>query len=329
MRQYGGNSTMRELQLGWHMPSFPVDGSSGPAFIKQIHHTLERIHRHVDSVWVDDHLMPWATWQPKDTPYLECLTTIAYFAAAYPTLTFGASVLCQSYRNPGLLAKMVANLQLLTGGRFIFGIGAGWMEEEYRAYNFDFPPPRVRLAQLEEAIQVVKHLWTESPASYAGTYYRVDNAYCAPRPDSIPPLLIGGGGEQRTLRLVAQYADWWNIPGGTAHNYAHKLEVLRQHCATVGRDYDTICKTWSAEAIAVAETEAEAQRIAAASPYTTDPIVGTPAHVAEQLQAFVALGVEYLIVRLVDFPQTAGIELFVQEVMPRLRMTRAAQEDAA
>jgi alkanesulfonate monooxygenase SsuD/methylene tetrahydromethanopterin reductase-like flavin-dependent oxidoreductase (luciferase family) len=131
------------------------------------------------------------------------------------------------------------------------------------------------------------------------------------------------------LRLVAQYADWWNIPGGTVHNYAHKLEVLRQHCAAVGRDYDAICKTWSAEAIAVAETEAEAQRIAAASPYTTDPIVGTPAHVAEQLQAFVDLGVEYLIVRLVDFPQTAGIELFVQEVMPRLRMARAAHEDAA
>ena len=315
---------MRELQWGWHMHSFPVDGSSGPAFIEQIHHTLERIHPHVDSIWVDDHLMPWATWQPKDTPYLECLTTIAYFAAAYPTLTFGASVLCQSYRNPGLLAKMVANLQLLTGGRFIFGIGAGWMEAEYRAYDFDFPPPPVRMAQLEEAIQVVKHLWTDSPASYAGAYYRIDNAYCAPRPDPIPPLLIGGGGERRTLRLVAHYADWWNIPGGTVRTYAHKLEVLRQHCAAVGRDYDTIRKTWSAEAIALAQTEAEAHRLAATSPYNnTDAIVGTPTQVAKQLQAFVDLGVDYFIVRLVDFPQTAGIELFVQEVLPRLRTTRA------
>ncbi len=314
---------MRELKLGWHMHSFPVDGSSGPAFVEQIHDTLQRIHPHVDSVWVDDHMMPWAGWQSKDTPYLECLTTIAYFAAAYPTLNFGASVICQSYRNPALLAKMAANLQLLTRGRFIFGIAAGWMEQEYRAYNYDFPPAPVRLHQLEEAIQVVKHLWTQSPASYTGRYYQIDNAYAEPRPDPIPPLLIGGGGERRTLRLVAQYADWWNIPGGTATNYAHKLNVLRRHCTTVGRDYDEIVKTWSAEAIAVAPTEAAVQRIAAASPYNGEhAIVGTPAQVAEQLRPFLDLGVEYLIVRVLDFPDTTGIELFVHEVMPRLRAAR-------
>ncbi len=311
---------MTPLKLGWHMPSFPVDGSDGPAFVAQIHRTLERIHPHIDSVWVDDHLMPWASWQPNSTPYLECLTTIAYFAAAYPTLHVGASVLCQSYRNPGLLAKMAANLQLLTGGRLLFGIGAGWMEEEYRAYNYDFPKASVRLAQLEEAIQVIKQLWTESPASFAGTYYRIDNAFAEPRPNPVPPLLIGGGGEQLTLRLVAKYADWWNIPGGTAENYAHKLDVLRQHCAAVGRSYDDIVKTWSAEAVAVAATEDEARRIAAASPYTNHPIVGTPVQVAEQLQAFVDLGVTYLIVRVLDFPDTTGIDLFVQEVMPRLRL---------
>ena len=313
---------MRELKFGWHMHSFPVDGSSGPVFIDQIHQTLQKIHQHVDSVWVDDHLMPWATWQPNDTPYLECLTTIAYFAAAYPTLQFGASVLGQSYRNPGLVAKMAANLQLLTGGRFLFGIGAGWMEPEYRAYNYDFPAPAVRLAQLEEAIQIVKRLWTDSPASFEGKHYRIDNAYSEPRPDPIPPLLIGGGGEQLTLRLVAKYADWWNLPGGTAENYAHKLDVLRGHCAAVGRDYDTILKTWSADAVAVAPTEAEARQIAAASPYNSNTIVGTPEQVARQLQVFVDLGVEYLIVRVLDFPATAGIELFVQDVMPRLRAAR-------
>ncbi len=310
---------MRKLKIGWHMHSFPVDSSSGPAFVGQIHHTLQTIHPYIDSVWVDDHLMPWATWQPNDTPYLECLTTIAYFAAAYPSLQFGASVLCQSYRNPGVLAKMAANLQLLTGGRFIFGIGAGWMEEEYRAYNIDFPPAPVRLAQLEEAIQVVKRLWTDAPASFAGTHYRVENAYCEPRPHPIPPLLIGGGGEQRTLRIVAEYADWWNFPGGTFENYAHKLDVLRRHCAAVGRDYDSIVKTWSAEAVAVAETEAEARRIAVASPYNSASIVGTPAQVAAQLKPFLDLGVEHLIVRLLDFPATAGIELFLREVLPRLR----------
>ena len=313
---------MSELKFGWHMHSFPVDSSSGPTFLDQIHHTLDRIHPYFDSVWVDDHMMPWAEWQSNDTPYLECTTTIAYFAAAYPSLKFGASVLCQSYRNPGLLAKMVANLQFVTGGRFLFGIGAGWMEEEYLAYDFDYPKPSVRIAQLEEAVQIVKVLWTQSPASFEGTYYRVQDAYCEPRPDPIPPVLIGGGGEQLTLRVVAKHADWWNISGGTYDNYAHKLDVLRQHCEAVGRDYDEIVKTWSAEAVAVAGTEAEAERIAAASPYNENSIIGTPTQVAEQLQAFVDLGVEHLIVRLLDFPDTKGIEMFAREVMPRLSVLR-------
>jgi alkanesulfonate monooxygenase SsuD/methylene tetrahydromethanopterin reductase-like flavin-dependent oxidoreductase (luciferase family) len=309
---------MDEVKFGWHMPSFPVDGSSGPAFFEQIHRTLERIHPQFDSVWVDDHLMPWAAWQPNDTPYLECITMLTHFATAYPNFKFGASVFCQSYRNPGLLAKTAATLQLLTGGRLIVGIGAGWMEEEYHAYNFEFPKPAVRIAQLEEAVQIVKKLWTESPASFEGVYYRLDNAYAEPRPDPVPPLLIGGGGEQLTLRVVAKYADWWNLSGGTVDNYAHKLEVLRRHCAAVGRDYDEIVKTWSAEAVAVAETEAEAQRIAAASPYSNQPVIGTPAQVAEQLQRFIDLGVTHLIVRVIDFPKLEGIELFAREVIPQL-----------
>jgi alkanesulfonate monooxygenase SsuD/methylene tetrahydromethanopterin reductase-like flavin-dependent oxidoreductase (luciferase family) len=309
---------MDNLKFGWHMPSFPVDGSDGSAFVEQIDRTLERVHPHFDSVWVDDHVMPWATWQSNDTPYLECITTIAYLAARYPSLNLGSSVLCQSYRNPALLAKMAANLQLLTGGRFIFGIGAGWMVEEYEAYNFDYPKASVRIAQLEEAVQIVKALWTESPASFEGKYYRIDNAYCEPRPDPIPPILIGGGGEQLTLRVVAKHADWWNIPGGTLENYAHKLGVLRGHCHVVGRDYDEIVKSWSAEAVAVAATREEAERIAAASPYDNNPIIGTPAEVAEQLQPFIDLGVRCLIVRLLDFPETAGIELFANEVMPLL-----------
>ncbi len=145
---------MRELRFGWHMPAFPVDGSNATAFVEQIHHILRRVHPHFDSVWVDDHLIPWLPDFSNDTPYVECLTTIAYLAAAHPTITFGASVVCQSYRNPALLAKMVANIQLLTGGRFLFGIGAGWMEEEYRAYNFGFPKGSVRVDQMEETIRV-------------------------------------------------------------------------------------------------------------------------------------------------------------------------------
>ena len=307
------------LKFGWHMHSFPVDGSDATQFMQQNIKMLDLVQAHVDSVWVDDHLWPWAPFQRDDTPYVECLTTIAYFAARYPTLKFGSSVLCQSYRNPGLMAKMVANLQWLTGGRFIFGIGAGWMAEEYAAYSYDFPKPSVRIAQLEEAIQVVNKLWHETPASFHGQYYQIQDAYLMPKPEPIPPLLIGGGGEQLTLRVVAKYADWWNIPGGSFENYKHKLGVLRQHCEAIGRDFDTIVKSWSAECVAVAPTEAEARQIAERTPYQNNPIYGTPTQVAEQLQAFVDLGVTYLIVRLVDFPNTAGMELFINEVMPQLQ----------
>ena len=126
------------------------------------------------------------------------------------------------------------------------------------------------------------------------------------------------GGEQKTLRLVAQHADWWNLPGGDLATYAHKLAVLREHCQAVGRNYDDIVKTWSAEAIVVAETEAEAARIAATSPFKNNTVFGTPSRVAEQLQAYVDLGVTYFIPRFVDFPNTVGAELFAQEVMPLL-----------
>jgi len=310
---------MHEVQFGWHMPSYPWDGSSGSAFVGQIHQILQRLQPQFDSVWVDDHMFPGVSWVSNDTPYLECLTTIAYLATIHPSLKFGASVVSQSYRNPALLAKMTANLQLLTGGRFLFGIGAGWMKEEYQAYNFDFPKASARVDQMEEAIQIIKQMWTKSPASFAGTYYCIEDAYCAPLPDPVPPLMIGGGGEQKTLRVVARYADWWNYPGGTLESYAHKLDVLRQHCQTVGRNYDEIIKTWSPEVIAIGETEAEANRIAEASPLKKDVLVGTPVQIAEQLQAFVDLGVERLIVRIVDFPSTAGVYLFAQAVIPLLR----------
>lgn len=307
---------MNKIGFGWHMPSFPADGSDGDAFLRQCEAMLDILHGRMDSVWVDDHFWPWATWQSPDTPYTEIVSTMAFYAARFPKLRWVSSMFCQAYRSPGVIAKTVANLQWLTGGRIVFGFGAGWMEPEYRAFGYDFPKPAVRIAQMEEAIQVIKRLWTESPANFAGRYYRIENAYCSPKPNPLPPLMIGGGGEQLTLRVVAQYADWWNHPGGALENYARKLDILRSHCDAVGRNYDDILKTYNAEFIAVAHSEAEARRIAAATPYRNSQIIGTPQQVAEQLHAFVDLGVRYFAVRLVDFPNPAGLELFIDEVMP-------------
>jgi alkanesulfonate monooxygenase SsuD/methylene tetrahydromethanopterin reductase-like flavin-dependent oxidoreductase (luciferase family) len=310
---------MTPIRFGWHMPAFPFHEADGPTFIAQIRAVLDAYGAHFDSVWVDDHVQPWHTSPDPDTAYLECVSTIATFAAWYPKLDFGASVFCQSYRNPALLAKTAANLQLLTGGRFIFGIGAGWMEREYRAYNYAFPSPGVRIAQLTETLEIVKRLWAGPAAAFEGAHYKITDAYCSPRPTPPPPIMIGGGGEQKMLRVVAQYADWWNLSGKTVAEFEHKLNVLRGHCDAVGRDFDTIVKTWSAENIVIADTDDEAARIATASPFPDNTMHGTAARVAEQLQAYIDLGVTHLILRFTDFPDTHVVERFVRDVMPRLK----------
>jgi alkanesulfonate monooxygenase SsuD/methylene tetrahydromethanopterin reductase-like flavin-dependent oxidoreductase (luciferase family) len=310
---------MADIRVAWHVPSFPVDGSSAALFARQITDVLDRVANDYDAAFIDDHFVPWAPWQGPETPYMEGVTTMSYLAGRYPQLKWGISVMGQSYRNPALMAKMGANLQWFTGGRYIHGVGAGWLEVDYRTYNYEFPAPAVRIAQLGEALEITKRMWAGSPATFHGKYYRIDNAYCSPAPDPAPPILIGGGGEQLTLRVVAKYADWWNLAGQTPEAYAHKMKVLAEHCDAVGRDFDSILKTWSSESIALAATEAEAQRIAAATPYRHSMIVGTPEQVAEQLQPWIDAGVRYFIVRLVDFPQPAGTELFARAVAPLLQ----------
>jgi alkanesulfonate monooxygenase SsuD/methylene tetrahydromethanopterin reductase-like flavin-dependent oxidoreductase (luciferase family) len=214
---------------------------------------------------------------------------------------------------------MVANLCAFIPGKVIFGIGAGWKDDEYRAYNWEFPKPSVRIRQLEETVEIAKRLWTADNVTYQGQHYQVHNAYLNPKPDPLPPIMIGGGGEQLTLRVVAKHADWWN-GGGTRETYAHKLDVLRGHCEAVGRDIATIKKTWQCECIAVARTQEAAERMAAASPFYSAPesaLIGTPDHVAAQIREWAALGVSQMQLRFADFPKTDGIRLFMDEVMPQ------------
>lgn len=308
---------MTHIKFGWRVPTFPVDGSQGSTFTNQITHTLEQIQDSFDSAWVADHLVPWADWEEDTTDLLECMATICYLAAAFPTLQFGNIVLCQSYRNPALLAKMASTLQTLSGGRFILGIGAGWKEDEYRAYDYEFPKASVRIAQLDEAVQIIRALWIDAPATFQGKYYSVRDAYCEPKPEPHPPILIGGGGEKLTLRVVAKYADWWNMPGTPPDVYAHKLTVLQGHCQAVGRNFDDIVKTWDG-GIAIAETEEDARQLADASPFGI-PIVGTPDTVADALRVYTDMNVEHFMLRFADFPNTAGIELFAREVIPQFQ----------
>jgi alkanesulfonate monooxygenase SsuD/methylene tetrahydromethanopterin reductase-like flavin-dependent oxidoreductase (luciferase family) len=158
------------------------------------------------TVWIEDHL------QRGEHEVMEGWTLLTYLAALYPNVRFGHLVMSPSFRNPALLAKMAATLQQLTGGRYILGIGAGWKEDEYRGYGYDYPSGRVRVEQLAEAIEAIRAMWTQAPATYHGIYYRIDNAYCEPRPDPPPPIMVGTNGP-KALRVAARLADWWNWAG--------------------------------------------------------------------------------------------------------------------
>jgi len=310
---------MRNVKFGIRLPAFPLHGSRGASFRDEILEYLTVLEDQFHSVWVADHFVPWYEPQDPMTDTLECWTSLAYLAGKFSGYDFGSIVMSQSYRNPALLAKMGATLQTLSNGRFILGIGAGWKQDEYLAYGYDFPPTATRIHQMGEAVQVIKAMWTAPSASFQGKYYQIENAVCEPKPDPIPPILIGGGGKKITLRYVAQYADWWNFPGGTPENYAGLLEALRGHCNAIGRDYDSIVKTWAIECVAVADTTEGAVEVARSNPLY-DPetaIVGTPDEVEAQLRRFTDMDVEHFILRFADFPSTGSAETFAREVMPR------------
>ena len=207
-------------------------GYSLPELLNYNRSCIETLSPAFTTLWLEDHM------QVGAVDALESLTTLSYLAATYPQFNVGTLVLSQSYRNPALLAKMLANLQHLTTGRVILGIGAGWKEDEYRSYGYPFPPLKMSMEQLEEAVQLILAMWsTQQPATFEGKHYSIHEAYCAPLPSPTIPILIGGGGEQRTLSLVARYADWWNFNSVPVEEYARKVDILKQHCKRVGRNF--------------------------------------------------------------------------------------------
>lgn len=253
------------------------------------------------TLWMEDHL------QWEEIPTLECLTTLSYLAAEYPNFRVGSLVLSQAYRNPALVAKMAANIQLLSQGRLILGIGAGWKEDEFSAYGYPYPTTKTRLEQLEEAIIVIRSMWTSSPATSFGQYYQIQNAYCEPRPSPLIPLLIGGGGERHTLRLVARYADWWNFNSCTAKEYARKVVILKKHCDEVGRNFTEIKLTYSAW-LSIAEISSQLMRAP-----QRHIIAGNASEVIRELKQFCEIGVTHFILK---FPNLSTINYFISAVMP-------------
>ena len=273
---------------------------------------LELIRHKFASAWLEDHFQWLGPQGSRDT--LEGWTHLCYLMPLYTELRFGTLVLGQSYRAPALLAKMASTLHYLSNGRFILGIGAGWKDDEYRAYGWDFPSPAVRSRQLEEYTQIVKRMLTQSPASFDGRYYSVHDAHNDPLPSPPLPLMIGGSGEQMTLRTTAKYADWWNFGLRSPEAFAHKLDVLKQHCRQVGRDFDEIVLT-AFQFVSLSETPERVNRDAGG----IHVMGGNADEVAREIQQFVALGARHFMLRFRDFPSTEGIELFIDKVLPRFK----------
>ena len=195
----------------------------------------------IEHAWLFDHFMPIGSYDPSG-PCLEGWSLLAAFAALTKRLRLGLMVTGNTYRHPAVLANIGATIDVISHGRLDFGIGAGWNELEHTAYGIPLYKPGERIRRLGEACEVVKLLWTETSANFDGKYYQLKDAHCEPKPvqKPYPPFVIGGSGEQLTLRIVAQYADIWNFVGGSVEDLLHKMAVLDEHCAAIGRDPATI-----------------------------------------------------------------------------------------
>jgi F420-dependent oxidoreductase-like protein len=198
-----------------------------------------------EHAWLYDHFMaidPQHLNSDPTGPCLEGWTLLAAFAARTERLRVGLMVTGNTYRHPAVLANMGATVDIISNGRLDFGIGAGWNELEHSTYGIPLYPPGERIRRLGEACEVIRRLWTEPVATFDGHYYQLTDARCEPKPvqKPYPPFVLGGGGEQLTLRVVAQYADIWNLPGVPVEEFRHKSKVLDQHCAAIGRDPATI-----------------------------------------------------------------------------------------
>ena len=301
---------MAHIQFGWYMPA----GSKGiqrREYLAANQQGLDIISGHFDSAWISDHL------QFGSAEVLEGWTALTYFTALHPELKFGNIVLCQLFRNPAELAKMAATLQYMSEGRIILGLGAGWQQEECDAYNIDFPPPGVRVEELDEALQIIKAMWREDDVTFEGKHHRVKNAYCQPRPDPIPPIMVAAF-QPRMMRLTARHADWLNVQGTDIAKITGQLQSCEEACAAVGRDPATLRRTLQIGCFC-APTEKELQALTTNQDLRPSfNFVGTPERIAEQLQPFIDLGIEYFQIGCGAFPRLTTLETLVAEVLPLL-----------
>ena len=309
---------------------------------KLVHETLECEKLGYYSAWIEDHLFS-GTLAGGTVPLFECWTSLSFLAAVTRTIRLGTLVLSNSYRIPSVLAKMAATFDFMSNGRLEFGFGAGWAEDEYEAYGIPYPSTRVRIAQMKQAVTIIKKMWTEDRPTFQGKYYHINDARCDPKPiqQPHPPIWIGGVGERFLLRAVAEHADGWNIYMPEVEGLKaceHKLAVLKKHCYAIGRDPKEIEKS-ARISLVIAKTTNQVrkklkkitsniwtnvlvdgtwkrQRISTEE-YMKRSIVGTPEECVEKIHKFSELGFTYFILGNISFRKEER-ELFADEVMSNI-----------
>jgi alkanesulfonate monooxygenase SsuD/methylene tetrahydromethanopterin reductase-like flavin-dependent oxidoreductase (luciferase family) len=269
-----------------------------------IRRALNTITGQWDSAWMTDHFQ----WDEADC--LEALTTLAFYAALTPHLRWGTMVLGQGYRNPALMAKTASTIQYLTNGNLILGVGAGWKEDEHLAYGYDYPSAGQRIAELEEAVQIMKRMWTQPKSSFEGKYYGIKDAINLPQTPRPPILMIGGGGEKKTLPIVARNADWWN-GGGDAETYQRKVEILKRECEAIGRDFNTLRLTWFGGG-SVGSTTEEVERRVRDDFIRNSGIWGTRDQVTAKIEALIKAGCTYFMFDSRGIPEPGELEMLIE-----------------
>jgi alkanesulfonate monooxygenase SsuD/methylene tetrahydromethanopterin reductase-like flavin-dependent oxidoreductase (luciferase family) len=291
-----------------------------------------------DAVWAPDHLM-----LGRDHAEYECWTLLSTIAGMTEEIRIGSLVLCNDYRNPALVAKMAATLDVVSDGRLELGLGAGWHKPEYEAYGWEYRDGFERLMRLDESIRLIKRLWDDdgTGVSFHGDRYTVEDASCVPGPiqDPHPPILVGGQGEEVTLKLVAKHADIWNtdVFNGSVETLRHKISVIEDHCETVGRNPDELTYSWDGHVICSRDDEKLDRILDRMLPiqfeeeHQNQPnietkehareyfVLGTPEECAECIEERIDAGVTKFQCWFIDFPDLEGMELFADEVMPQFR----------
>jgi F420-dependent oxidoreductase-like protein len=316
------------MQFGLQKPIFTFDyrGDETSQIIDSIKNLATSAeNKGFDSFWVMDHFHQIPMIGKPEEPMLESWTTLSVLAGLTTKIKLGTLVTGIIYRYPAILAKIAATLDVLSKGRLFMGLGAAWNEEESHAYGIDYPPANERLSRLEEAVQIIRKMWTEEPsASFNGKYYQIHNAYCNPKPiqKPTPPILVGGSGEKRTLKIVAKYADACNLFGST-DTIKRKLNILKEHCKSVGREYDSILKTKLGFVVIENDKQTVEKKIhdffkgMPEEQIREFAIYGTPEDVLRQIELLEEVGIQYFIVDLEPSRELEALDVFANKIIKK------------